>query len=78
MSAATAATACRYPENTLPAFEAAKAAGATTVEIDVVLTADGEPIILHDLTRRPDDRRPGFAADLGLEQHPRPRCRRRL
>ena len=26
----------RYPENTLPALQAAKTAGATTVEIDVV------------------------------------------
>ena len=58
----------RYPENTLPALQAAKAWGATTVEIDVVLTADGEPIILHDLTldRTTDGR--GFAADLGLER----------
>src|SRR6516225_12145680 len=37
-----------YPENTLPAFAAAKAWGATTIEIDVVLTAEGEPIVLHD------------------------------
>jgi glycerophosphoryl diester phosphodiesterase len=56
----------RYQENTLPALEAAKAAGATTVEIDVVLTADGEPIVLHDLTvdRTMDGH--GFAADLSL------------
>ena len=39
-----------YPENTLPAFEAAKASGATTIEIDVVLTAEDEPIVLHDRT----------------------------
>ena len=58
----------RYPENTLPAFEAAKAAGATTVEIDLVLTADDEPVILHDLfvDRTTDGH--GFAADLTLEQ----------
>jgi glycerophosphoryl diester phosphodiesterase len=57
-----------YPENTLPALQAAKAWGATTVEIDVVLTADGEPILLHDLTvdRTTDGR--GFAADLSLER----------
>jgi glycerophosphoryl diester phosphodiesterase len=57
-----------YPENTLPAFAAAKAWGATTIEIDVVLTADGEPIVLHDrmLDRTTDGH--GFAADLGLEQ----------
>ncbi|ASY66603.1 Glycerophosphoryl diester phosphodiesterase (plasmid) [Sinorhizobium sojae CCBAU 05684] len=57
-----------YPENTLPAFEAAKAAGATTVEIDVLLTADGEPIVLHDLTVDRTTDGHGFAADLSLEQ----------
>lgn len=58
----------RYPENTLPALHAAKAWGATTVEIDVVLTADGEPIVLHDLSvdRTADGH--GFAADLSLER----------
>jgi glycerophosphoryl diester phosphodiesterase len=57
-----------YPENTLPAFEAAKAWGATTVEIDVVLTADGEPIVLHDLTVDRTTDGHGFAADLSLER----------
>ncbi|QFI68915.1 glycerophosphodiester phosphodiesterase [Sinorhizobium alkalisoli] len=57
-----------YPENTLPAFEAAKAAGATAVEIDVVLTSDGEPIVLHDLTVDRTTDGHGFAADLSLEQ----------
>ena len=58
----------RYPENTLPALQAAKDWGATTVEIDVMLTADGDPIVLHDLTvdRTTDGR--GFAADLSLGQ----------
>jgi glycerophosphoryl diester phosphodiesterase len=57
-----------YPENTMPAFEAAKAAGATTVEIDVVLTADDEPVILHDLTVDRTTDGHGFAADLPLER----------
>jgi glycerophosphoryl diester phosphodiesterase len=57
-----------YPENTLPAFEAAKAFGATSVEIDVVLTADGEPIVLHDLTVDRTTDGHGFAADLTFEQ----------
>ncbi|MCC2662220.1 MAG: glycerophosphoryl diester phosphodiesterase [Geminicoccaceae bacterium] len=56
----------RYPENTLPALQAAKAAGATTVEIDVVLTADGEPILLHDLALDRTTDGSGFAADLDL------------
>jgi glycerophosphoryl diester phosphodiesterase len=58
----------RYPENTIPAFAAAKARGATTVEADVVLTADGEPIVLHDRTLDRTTDGYGFAADLDLEQ----------
>jgi glycerophosphoryl diester phosphodiesterase len=57
-----------YPENTMPAFEAAKAWGATTVEIDVVLTADAKPIVLHDRTLDRTTDGHGFAADLSLEQ----------
>jgi glycerophosphoryl diester phosphodiesterase len=38
-----------YPENTLEAFEAAVAAGADVVELDVRLTADRVPVILHDV-----------------------------
>jgi glycerophosphoryl diester phosphodiesterase len=56
-----------YPENTLPAFAAAKAAGATSVEIDVVLTADDVPIILHDLTVNRTTDGYGFAADLSFD-----------
>jgi glycerophosphoryl diester phosphodiesterase len=37
-------------ENTLPSIEAALAAGADWVEIDVKLTRDGVPVLLHDRT----------------------------
>ena len=37
-----------YPENTLLAFTRAKAAGATTCEIDLVLSRDGEAMVMHD------------------------------
>ena len=37
-------------ENTLPAFEAAIAAGADGVEFDVRLSSDGVPVIIHDDT----------------------------
>src|SRR5260370_42380237 len=57
-----------YPENTLPAFEAAKAWGARTVEIDVVLTAGSEPIVLHDLTVDRTTDSHGFAADPTLQR----------
>ncbi|QNK81060.1 glycerophosphodiester phosphodiesterase [Nakamurella sp. PAMC28650] len=42
-----------HVENTLEALEAAVAAGADMLEIDVRLTADGVPVLLHDadLTR---------------------------
>ncbi|WP_084360826.1 glycerophosphodiester phosphodiesterase [Hydrogenophaga palleronii] len=42
------------PENTLGAFERALAIGVTTLELDVVLSADGVPVITHDTTPNPD------------------------
>lgn len=38
------------PENTLPAFEAAVRQGADAIELDVRLTADGAPVVIHDET----------------------------
>ena len=38
----------RFPENTLAALEAAVAAGARYVEVDVQLTADRVPVLFHD------------------------------
>lgn len=40
----------QYPENTLLAFAKAKEQGADALELDVRLTADGVPIVLHDPT----------------------------
>ena len=57
-----------YPENTLAAFAAAKACGATTIEVDVLLTAEGEPIVLHDRTLDRPTNSHGFAADFALGQ----------
>lgn len=36
------------PENTLPAFARAIALGADGIELDVHLTSDGVPVVLHD------------------------------
>ncbi|WP_404432148.1 hypothetical protein LG299_16330 [Microbacterium lacus] len=38
------------PENTLPAITAALAAGFDYVEVDVALTADRHPVLMHDAT----------------------------
>lgn len=40
--------AAKWPENTLPALQAAVAAGARWVEVDIQLCADGVPVLLHD------------------------------
>lgn len=37
-----------YPENTIPSLLAAAEEGATMVEIDVQLSADGVPVLMHD------------------------------
>lgn len=41
--------ALRYPENTLLSLRAAIEAGARHIEFDVQLTADGVPVLLHDV-----------------------------
>src|SRR4029453_11334209 len=41
------------PENTLASFVEAKRRGATWVEIDVKLTADNVPILMHDPSLKP-------------------------
>ncbi|MFH8990409.1 glycerophosphodiester phosphodiesterase family protein [Streptomyces sp. NPDC017940] len=40
----------KAPENSLPAIEAAFADGAEIVEVDVQLTKDGVPVLMHDDT----------------------------
>jgi glycerophosphoryl diester phosphodiesterase len=58
------------PENTIPGFELALARGADALELDVRVTGDGVPVVLHDptLDRTTDRSGPVAAvplADLG-------------
>lgn len=56
------------PENTLASFEAALALGAPVLELDVRLSADGIPVVLHDpdLSRTTDGS--GWVHELAFEQ----------
>lgn len=37
-----------YPENTMPAFQAAHRAGVDMIETDIRMTADGHLVVIHD------------------------------
>jgi glycerophosphoryl diester phosphodiesterase len=37
-----------YPENTMSAFEAAYEMGAEMIELDILLSKDGVPVVIHD------------------------------
>lgn len=54
----------RCPENTLASFRAAVEAGAGGLELDVHLTRDGHPVIMHDA--RVDRTTDGFGAVAGM------------
>lgn len=56
------------PENTLAALRTAHKLGATSCEIDVVLTADGEIILLHDFTVDRTTNGKGAACFLALSE----------
>jgi glycerophosphoryl diester phosphodiesterase len=60
------------PENTLPAFAAAIAAGAHEIEFDVQASRDGVPVICHDATVDRTTDGSGAVADLAWEEI---RCR---
>lgn len=43
-----------WPENTREGFAAAAGLGVTSIELDVVLSLDGVPVVHHDLALHPD------------------------
>ncbi len=58
--------ALRYPENTLIAIEAAVEAGAACVEVDVQMSGDGVPVLLHDAGLRRTGGVDGCVTELAL------------
>ncbi|MFT3928920.1 MAG: glycerophosphodiester phosphodiesterase family protein [Spongiibacteraceae bacterium] len=58
----------RFPENTLIAVKGALDAGARYIEIDVQVTADGEPVLFHDDTLDRLCRQRGAIADYKYAQ----------
>lgn len=51
------------PENTMPAFELARQAGAEGIETDVQLTKDQVPVLIHDENLRRTTNGTGFVQD---------------
>jgi glycerophosphoryl diester phosphodiesterase len=60
--------AAAYPENTIPAFRAATAAGARYLECDVQLSGDLTPVLFHDEYLERQCGRPGRVRDYSLAQ----------
>jgi len=67
----------RHTENTMPALRAALRAGAPAVEVDLVLTADLRPLVMHDVTLDRTTTCSGPVADRTLADI-RDRCRGRV
>ena len=57
-----------HPENTLPAYQAAIAAGADYFEVDVRTTSDGEMVLMHDDTADRTTNGKGLIKDMTLAQ----------
>ena len=53
-----------FPENTLPAFTSALEFGLRFLELDVHLSADGIPVVIHDHELIRTTGRPGSVFDL--------------
>lgn len=58
----------RYPENTIPAFEAAIALGADMIETDIRMTRDGELVVIHDASTLRTTGAEGIIGDMTLAE----------
>jgi glycerophosphoryl diester phosphodiesterase len=58
----------KYPENTLAAYQAAIAAGAIMIELDVMLSRDRKLVVIHDATLERTTNGRGAVADFTLAE----------
>jgi glycerophosphoryl diester phosphodiesterase len=58
----------KYPENTLAAFQAAVASGVPMIELDVMLSRDRKPVVIHDATLERTTNGHGAVNDSTLEE----------
>jgi glycerophosphoryl diester phosphodiesterase len=58
----------KYPENTLPSFEAAIDLGVDLIEFDVNMTSDGHLVVIHDNDIRRTSDHEGLTRDYTLAQ----------
>lgn len=57
-----------HPENTMAAFRAAYEMGAEMIELDLTLTKDGFPVVIHDETLDRTTTGKGLVSDYTLEE----------
>ncbi len=57
-----------YPENTMAAFEGAVAMDAEMIELDVLMSKDGVPVVFHDALLDAHTNGTGFVSDYPIEE----------
>ena len=60
--------AAKFPENTLPSFEAAIDLGVDLIEFDINVTKDNELVVIHDNTIDRTSDRQGLTIDYTLAE----------
>ncbi|WP_261381365.1 glycerophosphodiester phosphodiesterase [Paenibacillus cremeus] len=65
----------KYPENTLRSFQAGLDLGFSHLELDVHLSKDGVPVVIHDPTLQRTIHASGYVSDFTLEELKQFRCK---
>ena len=64
----------KAPENTLPSFQLALDAGADGIELDVILSKDKQPIVIHDFELGRTSSIQGVVQEMTLEENQTSGC----